>query len=192
MAELSSAEAEKNAARMVCALMAASVRTAPKTKGIDALKTKILEGSDLESLAKAMEQKAEKSTRFPSAFSRDAANLRKSACVLLVGVSGDNKGLDCGACGYTKCRGLQRRRQRGVREGRDFTGPNCLFQGIDLGIALSSAVKLASDLNVDNRMMYTVGAAAKAIKLLDSDIIIGIPLSVSGKSPYFDRKERKK
>jgi uncharacterized ferredoxin-like protein len=57
-----------------------------------------------------------------------------------------------------------------------------------LGIALGSAVKLASELNVDNRIFYTVGAAAKKLNLLDSDIIIGIPLSVTGKNIYFDRQ----
>jgi uncharacterized ferredoxin-like protein len=36
-------------------------------------------------------------------------------------------------------------------------------------------------------MMYTIGAAAQSLGLLEADIIIGIPLSVSGKSPYFDR-----
>jgi len=30
--------------------------------------------------------------------------------------------------------------------------------------------------------MYTMGAAAKELKLLDADIIMGIPLSVSGKN----------
>ena len=59
---------------------------------------------------------------------------------------------------------------------------------MDLGIALGSAVKLAAELCIDNRMMYTIGVAAKELRLLDSDIIIGIPLSVTGKSPYFDRK----
>jgi len=63
-----------------------------------------------------------------------------------------------------------------------------MFQAMDLGIALGSAVKLASDLSVDNRIMYTIGAAAKKSGLLDSDVIIGIPLSVSGKNIYFDRK----
>jgi uncharacterized ferredoxin-like protein len=75
----------------------------------------------------------------------------------------------------------------GKREGEDFTGPVCIFQAIDLGIALGSAVKLAGELNIDNRIMYTVGAAAKKLNLLDSDLIIGIPLSVTGKNPYFDR-----
>jgi len=35
--------------------------------------------------------------------------------------------------------------------------------------------------------MYSIGAAAKDLGLLDSDVIMGIPLAVAGKSPYFDR-----
>ncbi len=47
--------------------------------------------------------------------------------------------------------------------------------------------RITTSKGIDNRMMYTVGAAAKSLGLLDSDIIIGIPLSVTGKNPYFDR-----
>ena len=46
---------------------------------------------------------------------------------------------------------------------------------------------MAQELNIDNRMMYTIGAAARKLRLLDSDLIIGIPLSATGKNPYFDR-----
>jgi uncharacterized ferredoxin-like protein len=37
--------------------------------------------------------------------------------------------------------------------------------------------------------MYTVGVAAKEIGLLGEDVkvVYGIPLSVSSKSPFFDR-----
>jgi hypothetical protein len=69
--------------------------------------------------------------------------------------------LNCGACGYKNCKGLL---AIGKREGEDFTGPVCIFQAIDLGIALGSAVKLAGELNIDNRIMYTLGAAAKKIE----------------------------
>jgi uncharacterized ferredoxin-like protein len=64
-------------------------------------------------------------------------------------------------------------------------GPMCHMQSIDLGIALGSAVKTASELNVDNRMMYSIGAAARRIKLMDADLVIGVPLSAMGKNPYF-------
>ena len=136
-----------------------------------------------------MERKAEeKSPHMSSVFTRDANSVRNSAAVLLIGVKGYPKRienpLDCGACGYESCERLDKAKKRT----KDFTGPVCILQAMDLGIALGSAVKLAGELNVDNRMMLTIGAAAKELRLLDSDVIIGIPLSVSGKSPYFDRQ----
>ncbi len=58
---------------------------------------------------------------------------------------------------------------------------------VDLGIALGSAVKVASILNVDNRIMYSVGEAARNLGLLQADYMVGIPISIKGKSIYFDR-----
>jgi uncharacterized ferredoxin-like protein len=57
-----------------------------------------------------------------------------------------------------------------------------------MGIALGSAVKTASLMNVDNRIMYRAGVAARGAGLIDADFVMGIPLSVSGKSIYYDRK----
>ncbi len=37
--------------------------------------------------------------------------------------------------------------------------------------------------------MYNAGVMARGIGLIDADCAIGIPLSTSGKSMYFDRKE---
>ena len=188
MARYKSDETEKEAVRVTATIMAASVRTAPKARGIDAIETMILDGEDLEQLALAMKRLSEdKSSAMSPAFSRDAENVRNSECVLLVGVTGEPKKVEqpinCGACGFATCETLLKARKRtGV-----FSGPNCIIQAIDLGIALSSAVKLANELNIDNRIMYTIGAAAKDLRLLDSDVIMGIPLSVSGKNPYFDR-----
>ena len=188
MAILTSEKVERGAVEMGASMMALSARTAPKTRGLDSVKTVILTGKDLEHLAAAMDNKAqEKSTDLPM-FKRDANNVRGSAAVLLIGVSRDPKRLElplnCGACGYKTCKDLV---ASGKREGEDFTGPICIFQSIDLGIALGSAVKLAGELSIDNRIMYSVGSAARKLKLLDSDVIIGVPLSVTGKSPYFDR-----
>ncbi len=50
-----------------------------------------------------------------------------------------------------------------------------------MGIAVGSAVKVASMHNIDNRIMYRVGVLAKKTGLIDADIVIGIPLSASGK-----------
>jgi uncharacterized ferredoxin-like protein len=72
-------------------------------------------------------------------------------------------------------------------ESSDFSGPVCLYAAIDLGIALGSAAKVAAEHNIDNRVMRTVGVAARKLKWLDADVIVAIPLSASGKNIYFDR-----
>ena len=188
MARFPSEEVEKAAVKATIALMAASARTAPKTGSTDFIKTLVLDGDDLEVLAAAMDKKVEEKAGDFAFFARDANNVRKSAAVLLIGVDGPPKNLErplnCGACGYRTCEDFSKVNRR---EREDFRGPLCIFQAVDLGIALCSAVKIASELNIDNRMMYTIGAAARKLELLDSDIIIGIPLSVAGKSPFFDR-----
>ena len=164
-------------------LMAVSARTAPKGRGRDTIKTLILTGEEKDRIADEMERIArEKNSHV---FERDAGNLRKSQVVLLIGVDGKTpKGLNCGACGFS-CAEMERTEKRMEHF---YSGPNCIMYVLDLGIAIGSAVKTASLLNVDNRVMFTIGAAAKRLNLLDSDIIIGIPLAAMGKSPYFDRK----
>ncbi len=164
MAILRSDSLERKALEMGASMMALSARTAPKTRGIDSVKTMVLTERELEQLAAAMEKKVkDKSIELPT-FKRDADNVRNSSAVLLIGVSRDPKRielpLNCGACGYKNCKALV---TAGKREGEDFTGPVCIFQAIDLGIALGSAAKLAGELNIDNRMMYTIGAAAKKL-----------------------------
>jgi len=189
MTRIPSEESERNALLRVAEMAAATARTSPKARGVDSIKTLILDGEDKEELAVAMERKAEHKYEQASAnFKRDANNLRAAGCVLLIGVTGSPKKieqpLDCGACGYESCAQFLKVKKRTV----DYTGPNCIFQAMDLGIALCSAARLASDFGIDNRMMYTIGTAAKQLGLLNSDVIIGIPLSVSGKNPFFDRK----
>jgi uncharacterized ferredoxin-like protein len=61
------------------------------------------------------------------------------------------------------------------------------FKLIDLGIAIGSAAKIASEMNVDNRIMFSVGMAAQELKLLDAEVVLGIPLSIKGKNIFFDR-----
>ena len=185
MTRINSTEAEREAVLEVARLMAISARTAPKGRGQDSIKTLILHGEDeLERLAQAMEQRREDD---PNAwfFKRNAEDVRKSMAVLLIGVTGEPKKieqpLNCGACGHN-CQAILKAKKIDTGDAR---GPMCLFQGIDLGIALGSAVKAASDYNVDNRMMYSIGATARRLKLLDADLVVGIPLSVTGKNIYF-------
>lgn len=170
-------------------LMAISARTAPKARGVDNVTTAIVTGEEKERIAATMELKVERKRNPLKGFKVDAENLRKSPVVLLIGVRGTmpkkpDDPLNCGACGFDGCAEfIQARKKRG----EDFTGPICIFEALDLGIALGSAVKTAGELGVDNRMMYTIGAAAKELGILDADVIMGIPLSATGKNIFFDR-----
>jgi uncharacterized ferredoxin-like protein len=181
---INSKDAEKDGLLHVSKLMLLSARTAPKSGGVDDILTAIVSGQEKESLAKEMDKIAEK--RNAHGFRRDAGNVRNSENVLLIGVRGTVQfGLDCGSCGYTNCEEFKRAKKKMQR---DFVGPNCIFKILDLGIALGSAVKTASLHNVDNRIMYRIGAAAKRMQILpEASVIIGIPVSAKGKSIYFDR-----
>lgn len=175
---------ESRAVRLACDLMALSARTAPKGKGADSLVIRSVADDDLDRLAGAMRRVAESGGS--PIFSRDAANVDASEACLLLGVRGrETLGLDCGGCGYAGCGAMG---EAAVAEHTDYAGPNCVLKVTDLGIAVGSAVKTASLLNLDNRVMYTAGVAALGLGWLpDCTVGYGIPVSATGKSIYFDR-----
>jgi len=167
--------------KYVAELMALSARTAPKAKGEDFVTIKVLTGDDIQKLADAMEEFGRESGK--ANFDRDARNVRDSGAVLLLGLyEATSLGLNCGACGFSRCADLKK------VEGPEFAGGICAWRLIDLGIAVGSAAKTASILNADNRVMYRIGVAARKLGMVEGDVIIGIPLSATGKSIYFDRK----
>lgn len=167
--------------KMVADLMAVSARTAPKAGGQDFVKIAVVTGEDVEKLAAEMERYGQTSGK--KNFDRDGRNVAASGAVLLLGIKdAKTTGLNCGACGRSECKDI------GLPvEGSEFRGPFCAWRLIDLGVAVGSAVKTASLLNVDNRVMYRIGVVARRMGLIDADIALGIPVSASGKSIYFDR-----
>ena len=191
MTRVNSTDAERESVMSVARLMAVAARTAPKARGVDAIDTLIVEGQDLEALANAMDGCASgRPAIVEAAFHRDADNVRNSTCAILLSVTGAPKKpenpFDCGACGFSTCEALIKARAHSSG-GKDFFGPVCVYASLDLGVALGSAVKIASSHNIDNRMMYTMGVAAATLNWMKGDVILGIPLSSSGKNMYFDR-----
>lgn len=103
-----------------------------------------------------------------------------SEVVVLIGTRISAIGVNqCGLCGFKDC-----------DEKNRYSEHPCAFNTGDLGIAVGSAVSTAADCRVDNRIMYSVGKAVRELKLMGDDIkiIMAIPLSCRGKSPFFDRK----
>jgi len=167
---------------LVAKLMAIAATTAPKSKGENFVRTRLLDGEEIQALADAMDAFGRRTGK--KDFDRDAAGVRRSQAVVLIGINKATVvGLDCGACGFTDCRSLQ----ASDRTDGEFSGPQCAFRLLDMGIALGSAVKTASQLNVDNRIMYRIGAAARERGIVDWDFVMGIPLAVTGKNVFFDR-----
>jgi uncharacterized ferredoxin-like protein len=163
----------------IAEFMEIAATTSPKTKGENFVVVKTLKGEDLQTVHDWMIAYAEQQG-IPG-FARDGRNVLASQALVLVGIKDAAVAdLNCAACGEEACI------QINTVDG-EFQGPQCALRVLDMGIALGSAVKTASLMNVDNRIMYRAGVAARGLGLIDADFVMGIPLSVSGKSIYFDR-----
>ncbi|GHU50999.1 ferredoxin [Clostridia bacterium] len=173
---INSKQAEEQAVLNLAYAVCAAARTAPKACGIDHMDTAVLTGEDKVKVSDEL-RRIGKELDAPF-FVRDADNVDASPAVVLVGVKYEPRDLNelCGVCGFANCAECS------------AAGATCVFTAVDLGIALGSAVSLVMDNRVDNRIMFTIGKAATALGLLgEYKLIMGIPLSVSGKSPFFDR-----
>lgn len=140
-----------------------AARTAPKSYGEDNIITAIIYDEDLKKLQKEMRKIGEeKNLHF---LLRDAENI-DDKIVVLIGTS------------------LKTRPPL-------FLDNKYIDPCVDLGIAIGSAVSTSSVLKIDNRIMLSIGLAAVNLKILGEDVKIayGIPLSISGKNPFFDRKK---
>ena len=179
---IDSEKAEELAVLNLAYAVCAAARTAPKACGIDFTDTAALTGEDKVLLAEEMRRIGRSLGENGGLMLRDADNLDASLAVVLVGTRYETRGLNekCALCGFDNCAACS------------AAGATCVFAPMDLGIALGSAVSLVADNRVDNRIMFTIGKAAASLGLLgDHKLIMGIPLSVSGKSPFFDRAPRK-
>ena len=159
--------------------MLVAAKTAPKGKGVDNIEAAVLTGDEIRGISEhliAMEAAGDA----PAYFARDARNLLEAQALFLIGTRIKSMGVaPCGNCGFKNC-----------AEKNKFPDVPCCFNTGDLGIAVGSAVSIAMDNRVDNRIMYTVGIAARELGILGDDVkvIYGIPLASASKNPFFDRK----
>ena len=160
----------------VASLMIAAAKTAPKGCGRDSMETLIIDGADKDALAAEMRRIGTETKQ--AFYLRDADNVDLSACVVFFGALETYRGLPyCNFCGAGDCAGAFK------------SGTHCAFAVGDLGIAMGSAVSIAANHRIDNRIMFSAGKAALSLGLFSEKVFLGygVPLSVSEKSPYFDR-----
>ena len=173
------ADVRNSVLRRVAEKMMTAARTPPKAKGIDNLVISIAEGETIRLIADKLKELT-KEGKGPEYFVRDADNILQTDIVVLLGTKISPLGIKlCGYCGFENC-----------AEKSKYPNHPCALNTDDLGIAMGSAVSVAMDERVDNRIMHSVGVAVRELGLLGEEvkIIYGIPLSISSKSPFFDRK----
>ena len=178
---------ELESIELLARIILTSARTAPKGKGIDDIITCLLSPEEKSELACRMEElSAIKDLNF---LIRDAKNVRDADAIVLIGLKASGvSNLDCGACGFGTCKEMLEHE----KVQKEFLGPQCMIKHLDLGIAVGSAAAKAKDLCVDNRVLYSAGAAACYFKMINADVAMGLPLSVKGKNIFFDRESTRK
>lgn len=155
--------------------MMARAKTAPKARGVDNLVYRLAEKNEIELIAQEIENLGiEKDVPF---FIRDSRNIQPLQYIILIGTKDLSRGVpQCGFCGYENCGHKLKNIGR------------CAYDLIDLGLAVGSALSLGQQLGVDSRVMYTIGKAAMRLGFLrEAEVALGIPLSMTEKSPFFDR-----
>ncbi len=169
-------QSERDAVLAVADLMVTAAKTAPKGSGRDTVVAAVVTGDEKKQLADAMRKIGKEYNE--DFIVRDAGNVDSSICVVLIGCIDSPFGLgSCGFCGFENCAQMKK------------AGTNCAFNVTDLGIAIGSAVSVAADHRIDNRVMYSAGKGAIKIGFLPRDVKVcyGIPLNSTSKSIYFDR-----
>lgn len=169
-------EAEKEAVMNVAKLMVTAARTAPKAMGADSIETLIVDGKEKDRIAIELKKISEEIGE--DFYRRDGVNLNNSECLVLIAVRNVPDNLsNCGYCGFKDCAEMVK------------AGGRCALKVSDLGIAVGSAVSIAADHRIDNRVFYSAGKAALRLGLFPDDVKVcyGIPLSTHGKSIYHDR-----
>ncbi len=156
--------------------MMTAARTAPKGKGIDIIEVAVVSGDDITRLSEEMiRYHVETGMMF---LLRDAENLQQAEAVVIIGTTQHVQGLNCAHCGYAICAAKP-------------TEVPCAINTVDVGIAIGSACAMAADLRVDTRVMFSAGMAAQRLGMLgDCKCVMAIPLSISSKNPFFDRKPK--
>lgn len=159
--------------------MCAAAQTAPKGHGLDTIVTFIITGEEKDHLADEMERLGTEymGEGMPTWYGRDANGVRKAGAVVIIGAKHVRRGMShCGQCGFKNC------------AANAAAGGQCADTFLDLGIAIGSAVSVAGDDRIDNRIMFSIAQTLRHMPEYGPEYAwYGIPLSVSSKNIFMDR-----
>lgn len=170
-------EIVNNALKTIAELLIVDAITAPKSVGRDDVVIELVDSEDVK--REIFSKMAEITERTGLTFyKRDAINCESVDFIIIIGFKLFYHRFDCGFCGFSSCNECIKK------------GGVCAVSATDAGIAIGSLVKLASIFGVDNRIMISLGQAAREIGLFKEKVggAYGIPLSATTKNPFFDRK----
>ncbi|MBR1626345.1 MAG: ferredoxin [Bacteroidales bacterium] len=159
--------------------MCVAARTAPKARGTDNLIIRICDKDDIRNISEQLVKDYEMTDCKEQFLLRDSQNILSASYIVLIATQNKPLGLNCGWCGFESC-GLKNQMNKQVP---------CFFNSEDLGLAIGSAVSVATDSRVDTRVMFSAGRAASRLGMVNNCVqCLAISLSASAKNPFFDRK----
>lgn len=172
-------EKMKKTHEIISHLIKISAEGSPKASG-DYLEIVVLDEAEKEMLVEEMFQLSDEKDE--ESYSEVGESIESSDEVLLIGLNDHPPlELDCRACGYEDCKDFS----EADEESDIFSGPNCVFRIIDLGIALGNALNTIKSHGLEDSISIRGGLAAKHLGLIDSNICLAIMGDVKREKCYY-------
>lgn len=171
-------EKMKKTHEIISHLVKIAAEGSPKAYG-DYLEIEVLDDAEREMLAEEMFQLSDEMDE--ESYSDAGESIESSEEVILIGLNDHPPlELDCRACGYEDCKEFSEAEE----ESDIFSGPNCVFRIIDLGLALGNALNTSRSHGLENGISIRGGLAAKHLGLIDSRICLAITGDVKKERSY--------
>lgn len=188
-------DAELSVIKQTADRMMAAAKTAPKASGVDDVVCIAVTGEEKDALTAEMRRFGLTNEQL-AFFVRDAQNVDDSPVIVLFGAKDIRFGIHeaCQMCGFKNC--AANAAAGDLAESPHAANPHasagarCALPVTDLGIAIGSAVTVAQEMRVDNRVMFSAGKAALNLGILGDNVRVayGVPLYTGSKSIFRDRK----
>ncbi len=173
--------------------VATAALKAPRMAGTD-IKIEILTGEDVMPLSELLGILGEASAFVAgdAACGRKAHEMGTPIVEILLGADTTRSDLNwnCGACGFDTCAEFNRYSKKNRSQGGYYAGPTCNWKAFDFGQAQSWAAAAAWQLNIENRVQTSYGAAGLLLGHLEGcNVCVGISLGPCRDQVWYSRPD---